>query len=171
MPIVDRPVEDEPEEKPDQLGRHLLRVKAQYPDQWRDVFETSSRQHAVRIEGCLIGRGEGRIAGASDIEHWEARMIERTEDDGKGGSRTVYTVRAKYHSKPHGKDWRAKPRPVKPAETEPTIADTVGTTADHPETARVNPAGRSASGKGADVSTLTNDPDDAAQRGLDMAGG
>jgi hypothetical protein len=48
MPIVDRPVEDEPEEKPDQLGRHLLRVKAQYPDQWRDVFETSSRQHAVR---------------------------------------------------------------------------------------------------------------------------
>lgn len=151
MPIVDRPVDDEPEEKPDQLGRALIRIRREFPGQWREVFETNNRSHAVRIEGCLIGRGEGRIAGASDIEHWEARMVSRTEKD-----QTVYAIRVRYHEKPHGKDWRTKPRVDKADEAEAPAKN-----------------GKAASGKGVE-GALTNaprDPDDAAQAGLDLAAG
>lgn len=145
MPIVDRPVDDEPEEKPDQLGRALIRIRREHPGEWREVYETTTRATAVRIEGCLIGRGEGRIAGASDIEHWEARLVERVEKD-----QTVYAVRVRWHEKPHGKDWRTKPRQVPKAEDVPGPDD-------HPETARVDSKTR-----------IPRDPDESAQAGLDL---
>lgn len=161
MGIVDRPVEHEPEEKPDQLGRHLLRIKAEYPDEWRDVYETSNRGTATRIEGCLIGRGDGRIAGADETDHWEARLIERTEPDEKGEPKTVYAVRAKYHTKPHGKDWRRKPKESKKAE-----APEAPKVDEHPETARVDRAHLEKLRKGESLPAA--DPEQLAAAGLDV---
>lgn len=91
MAIIDRPAPDEPEERPDQLGRHLLKIKAQYPGEWREAFESHNRSHAVRVEGCLIGRGTGRIAGVTNIEGWEARLVVRHEAD-----KELYVVRVRY---------------------------------------------------------------------------
>lgn len=91
MGIVDRPAPDEPEERPDQLGRHLLRIQAQYPGEWREAFEYERRETAVRVEGCLLGRGVGRIAGVLDIAGWEARVIDRTEE-----GKRVYVVRVRW---------------------------------------------------------------------------
>lgn len=101
MGIVDRPVDDEPDEKPDQLGRHLLRIQRDHPGEWREAFESHNRSHAVRIEGCLTGRGAGRIAGVTDITGWQARLVERTEGDD-----VLHVVRVRY-------------TPPKPAKHEP----------------------------------------------------
>lgn len=152
MGLVDRPVEDEPEEKPDQLGRHLLRIKREHPGEWRAVYETPNRATATRIEGCLIGRGEGRIAGVTDIDHWEARLVQRTEKDA-----TVYEIRARYSVEPHGKDWRVKPRVPKKSDAE--ILDGVADTATRGQLDKLR--------KG----ETPRDPDESAQAGLDLAAG
>lgn len=91
MGIVDRPAPDEPEEKPDQLGRHLLRIMRDHPGEWREAYEADRRETAVRIEGCLIGRGVGRIAGVTDITGWEARLVTRRENQ-----KEVHVVRVRY---------------------------------------------------------------------------
>lgn len=146
MGIVDRAVDDEPEEKPDQLGRHLLRIKRDHPGEWREAFESTNRSHAVRIEGCLIGRGEGRIAGVTDIAGWEARMIERHEAvDGKDV--LMHVIRVRY-TPPKAK---AKDHPVE------TIDRTAPTGAVPPTAGAPAPPPR--------------DPDESAQAGLDLAAG
>lgn len=92
--IVDRPADDEPDSPPTALGRHLLRIAREYPGQWREAYEHPRRELVVRQEGCLIGRGSGRIGGITDITGWEARVVER---DGENG--TVYVLRVRYTPK------------------------------------------------------------------------
>lgn len=144
MGIVDRPVDDEPDEKPDQLGRHLLRIMREHPGEWREAFESHNRSHAVRIEGCLTGRGAGRIAGVTDITGWEARMIERHETV-DGNEVLMHVVRVRY--------------------TPPKAAKAPAT--DHlPETERLN---RSAATGAVPPTAGTGAPDseELAQLGLD----
>lgn len=80
MGIVRRVVEDEPEEKPNELGRALLRIARENPDQWMAVYESENRSRVVYFEGCLIGRAAGRIPGVTNIEGWEARVVEHDPD-------------------------------------------------------------------------------------------
>jgi hypothetical protein len=84
MGIVRRVVEDEPEEKPNELGRALLRIARENPDQWMAVYESDNRARVVYFEGCLIGRAKGRIAGVTNIDGWEARVVEHDADKDHG---------------------------------------------------------------------------------------
>ena len=85
MKPVNRPVAVEPDEKPTQIGRALLEIAHEHPNEWRVAFEgreERERRQLVTIEGCLIGRGAGRIAGIPDISGWEARLVEYAEEEG-----------------------------------------------------------------------------------------
>lgn len=82
MPIVNRPVSDEPPERPNELGRALLRIAREHPTEWRCVYESDNRSRVVYLEGCLVGRAAGRIPGVTDIRGWDARCVE-VEHDGK----------------------------------------------------------------------------------------
>jgi hypothetical protein len=102
MGFVDREA-IEPDERPTELGRHLWQTcHVEHPGEWREVFETESRQRAVMIEGCLIGRGQGRIAPITDVSGWDARVIERLDDK----QNVIYVVRVKF-TPPKAKDAKA----------------------------------------------------------------
>lgn len=80
MGIVRRVVEDEPVEKPTEMGRHLLRIARELSGQWVAAYESDRRERVVYLEGCLIGRAKGRIAGVTDITGWQARVVEHDAD-------------------------------------------------------------------------------------------
>lgn len=92
MGIVNRAAPDEPNEKPTALGRHLWNLALEHPGEWREAWETTNRSNAVGIEGCLIGRGKARIAPIFDLDGWEARLVERADDDGQ----IHYVVRVRF---------------------------------------------------------------------------
>lgn len=99
MRLVNRPVADEPDEKPTQIGRALWQIACDAPGEWRVAFEGTSeaeRRQLTTIEGCIIGRGKGRIAGIGPISQWEARLVQHVEDEGSRWElRVRYTPPAK----------------------------------------------------------------------------
>lgn len=92
MGLVRRPVEDEPVERPTEMGRHLLRIARESPGRWVVAYESENRARVVYLEGCLIGRAKGRIPGVTNIDGWDARVV---EVDGPGGH-PLYELRVRY---------------------------------------------------------------------------
>lgn len=97
MGMVNREAPLEPAERPTELGRHIWQTCHEHEGEFREVFETEKRELAVRIEGCLVGRGAGRIAPILDLSGWDARMVERLDEDQK----PIYVVRVKYTAPKH----------------------------------------------------------------------
>lgn len=87
------PVDDEPDERPDRLGRELIEIRddPELHGKWWDVL-TASRSTVLqgirRLTGKTVPAG---VPGLRDVEGWEARLAERTEDSG-----TVYKLRVRY---------------------------------------------------------------------------
>lgn len=96
MPIVNRAVADEPPERPNELGRALLRVAREHPGEWRCVYESDNRSRVVYLEGCLLGRAAGRVPGVTDISGWDARCVEVETTDGV----PLFELRVRYEGKP-----------------------------------------------------------------------
>lgn len=94
MGIVRRVVEDEPDEQPTQMGRHLLRIARETPGQWIAAYESDNRSRVVTYEGCLIGRAKGRIGGITNIDGWQARVVEHDPDDAHPA--TWWELRVRY---------------------------------------------------------------------------
>ncbi len=78
------PIDDEPDEKPDRLGRELLSIvnDPEKHDQWWSVIYHHQRGYVTQAEGRLTGRVANRIAGVKDIRGWEARVRDVVEEDG-----------------------------------------------------------------------------------------
>lgn len=130
MPFVNRPAPLEPDEKPTAIGRHIWTVCHESPGEWRVVYEDTHRQRVVTMEGCLIGRGQARIAPMMDLTGWDARMIERPDDTVPEG--VVYELLVRY-------------TPPKVPNASDVKADGVLEKlrkADEPETARVSGSGK-----------------------------
>lgn len=75
------PIDDEPDERPDRLGRELLSI-VNDPDKhgrWFRAASGTSRSYLTAAEGRLTGRVAARIAGIPNIDGWQARV--RTRDD------------------------------------------------------------------------------------------
>ena len=100
MGIVNRAAADEPIERPNELGRALLRIAREHPGEWRVVYESDNRARVVYFEGCLLGRAAGRVPGVTDIRGWDARCVPSDSTDGMWELRVRYEGPAKDGQQP-----------------------------------------------------------------------
>jgi hypothetical protein len=101
MGIVSREAPHEPDERPTELGRHIwTECVVEHPGEWRVVFEDTNRQKVVMMEGCLLGRGQGRIAPIIDLTGWDARCVGVPSSNGDA---IGYELRVKFTPSKHTK--------------------------------------------------------------------
>lgn len=88
------PIDDEPDEKPDRLGRELLKIvhDPEMHGKWFAIIDHHQRGYVTQAEGRLSGRVSNRIAGVKDIRGWEARVVDFVEEDGS----KRYQLRVRY---------------------------------------------------------------------------